>query len=290
MLRMPLRFLLVLSLSPAYAAQIPSNTYAQELLSQVARQNPSVLSMAIIATPPKASQSAILASTNRNEVGKTPASAELAMVKPDETSSKVSADGSRLEFDLALHDVGNSTIGVLHLSYPYHAGSDRSTVEHDALKIRDALHRRISHVGNLLDPFPYETDAPTDTYAQKLVDEFILKYPEIEILAIHVTPPDSDYNVIAGSNIGRVGKKADNDDMRCVYTGKPNLEINSTGTRFESEMQLHDRGGAVIGAVGIVVAYKSGDDKEVLHARAERIKADLETRIMDAASLFQPAR
>ena len=77
--------------------------------------------------------------------------------------------------------------------------------------------------------------------------------------------------------------------MRCVFTGKPNLEVNSTGKRFESELQLHDRVGDVIGAVGIVVAYQNGDDKRALHARAEKIRAELEKRIPDSASLFRPA-
>ena len=190
---------------------------------------------------------------------------------------------------MPLHDVSNDTVGTLRLTYLHHAGLDRSALEHSAEGIRDRLHRRISHAANLFDPYPYEPDAPSNTYAQKLVEEFIERYPEVEILAIHATPPDSDYNIIAGSNIGRLGKKADNDDMRCVFTGKPNLEINSTGKRFESELQLHDRAGHVIGAVGIVVAYKKGDDKEALHARAEKIKAELEKSIPDAASLFRPA-
>ena len=162
-------------------------------------------------------------------------------------------------------------------------------LEQSAERIRDHLQRRISHLGNLFDPFPYESDAPAHIQAQQLVEEFLDEYPQIEILAIHATPPDSDYNIIAASNIGRVGKKADNDDMRCVFTGKPNLEINSTGKRFESEMQLHDRSGKVIGAVGIVVAYKRGDDKQALHAQAERIRAEMERKIPDSASLFQPA-
>jgi hypothetical protein len=76
--------------------------------------------------------------------------------------------------------------------------------------------------------------------------------------------------------------------MRCVFTGKPNLEVNSTGKRFESEMQLHDRTGTVVGSVGVVFAYKQGDDKEALHARAEKIKAELEQKIPDAAALFRP--
>ncbi|HVH83337.1 MAG TPA: hypothetical protein VM713_03370, partial [Steroidobacteraceae bacterium] len=96
-------------------------------------------------------------------------------------------------------------------------------------------------------------------------------------------------NVIVGSNIGRLGKKADNDDMRCVFTGRPNLEVNSTGKRFESEMQLHDRAGNVIGALGVVYAYAKGADKEALHARAEAVRRELEKRIPDAAGLFGPA-
>ena len=107
--------------------------------------------------------------------------------------------------------------------------------------------------------------------------------------SIHATPPESDYNIIAGSNIGRIGKKADNDDMRCVYTGKPNLEVNSTGKRFESEIPLHDRSGRLIGAVGVVVAYKKGDDKQALLDHATRIGAELEKKITDSASLFRSA-
>ena len=144
-------------------------------------------------------------------------------------------------------------------------------------------------MANLLDPVPYDPEARFHTRAQQLSDQVLAQHPEVLIFAIHATPPESDYNVIAGSNIGRIGKKADNDDMRCVFTGKPNLEVNSTGKRFEVEMQLHDAEGAVIGAVSVVFGYKAGDDKEALHRAGEAIRAELERQIPNSDSLFAPA-
>ena len=268
-------------------APVASGTYAARLLDEVMRANPQVVVAAIIATPPRGTAPVVVAATGPASAQADPA--DVAANRAGAPEAMLNAAGDRLEIRLPLRDVSNDSVGTLRLTYLHHAGLDRGALEHSAEGIRDRLHRRISHAANLFDPYPYEPDAPSNTYAQKLVEEFIERYPEVEVLAIHATPPDSDYNIIAGSNIGRLGKKADNDDMRCVFTGKPNLEINSTGKRFESELQLHDRAGHVIGAVGIVVAYKKGDDKEALHARAEKIKAELEKRIPDAASLFRPA-
>ena len=275
--------------STSPAATFGSGTYAAELLGEVARANPRLVGAAIIAKSPKGAAAVVVAATGSAAAGEHVDPADLAAGAREGVSAVLNAAGDRLEVRLPLHDVSNDTAGTLRLTYAYHAGADRGALERNAVEIRDRLHRRIAHAGNLFDPYPYEHDAPRNTYAQRLVDEFLERYGQVEILAIHATPPDSDYNVIAGSNIGRLGKKADNDDMRCVFTGKPNLEVNSTGTRFESELQLHDRAGNVIGALGIVVAYKKGDDKLVLLAHAERLRAELEKRIPDAASLFRPA-
>jgi hypothetical protein len=289
MVRCVLVCCLVLGASASQAAPISGSTYGHELLVEARRAHPEVLAASISAKPPKGTDTVVVASADPQAgLGQSDATSLAAGAKAA-TVSAVSSSGDRLEVRLPLHDVSGDNIGTLHLSYVYRAGDDRSAIEHRAEGVRESLHRRISHAGNLLDPYPYEPDAPTHTFAQQLVDEFLDRYPEVEILAIHATPPDSDYNIIAGSNIGRLGKKADNDDMRCVFTGKPNLEVNSTGKRFESEMQLHDRAGTVIGAVGVVFAYQQGDDKEALHARAEKIKAELEKRIADAGALFRPA-
>jgi hypothetical protein len=283
---------LILALAPALAAPPATSrspgTYALELLQQVSKANPELLGATISAAAPKSATVVVVASTEQQASGAPADPADIAAIH-GETTTKVDASGARVAVRLPLHDVSGDTVGALRLTYAYHTGMDVSAVSQSATQIRDRLHRRISHAGNLFDPYPYDSDAPANTYAQQLVDEVMDAHPEIEILAIHATPPESDYNIIAGSNIGRIGKKADNDDMRCVFTGKPNLEVNSTGKRFESEMQLHDRSGRLVGAVGVVVAYKKGDDQQALFNHATQISAELEKRIPDSASLFRSA-
>src|SRR5271163_689118 len=82
-----------------------------------------------------------------------------------------------------------------------------------------------------MDP-TYTTAAP---FAQKLVDEALAKHPEILLIAIHAAPPGHK-NVIVASNFGRIGKIGDEDDMRCIHTGKSNLEVSEKGDHFEDEM------------------------------------------------------
>lgn len=125
------------------------------------------------------------------------------------------------------------------------------------------------------------------THAQKLVDETVAKHPDVLVLAMHVTPPNSSKNVIIASNIGRIGKEADEDDLRVISTGKPNLEVNKTGDRFEVELVLQDASGKTIGALGVVFPYKAGDKKSELQKRAERIRDDLRKQIPTLANLFE---
>ena len=127
------------------------------------------------------------------------------------------------------------------------------------------------------------------TYAQKLVDKELAKHPDIVILVFHVISKDgSDYPIIA-SNIGRYGKKADEDDLRTIHTGKPNLEVNATGNHFEVEMALHDGSKKTIGAIAVVYNYKKGDDQEALHKKAEEIRAEVEKQITTVEKLNGPA-
>ena len=275
------------ALAGAPAAAALPGTYALELLAQVTRANPDLLAATISAVAPKTARMVVVASTEQRPAG-APADAEDTAALQGNSASKIDPAGTRVDLHLPLHDVSGDTVGSLHLAYAYKTGANAAAFSSSAAHIRDRLQRRISHAGNLFDPYPYEADAPSpEILAQQLVDELLESHPEIEILAIHATPPESDYNIIAGSNIGRLGKKADNDDMRCIFTGKPNLEVNSTGKRFESEMPLHDRTGRLVGAVGVVVAYKQGDDRQALYKHATVIRAELEKKIPDSGSLFR---
>lgn len=271
-----------------YAAPISSSTYAAELIRRVTSTHAEVLDAAVEVTPPKASQLLIVAASDPGKIGHKAGPADEAVMRSGQL--RVSRAADRLEVHLPLRDVSGDTLGVLVLTYASADDANRKALEKDAEGIRDMLQRRISHVANLLEPYPYVPNAPGNTYAQQLVDQTMERHPEIEILALHAMPPGGGDNIIVGSNIGRIGKKADEDDMRVVNTGKPNLEVNEDGKRFEVEMQLHDRAGNNIGAVSTVFAYKRGDDRDALRHRGESINAELQKKIPDAASLFRPVQ
>jgi hypothetical protein len=127
-------------------------------------------------------------------------------------------------------------------------------------------------------------------FAQHLVETEMEKHQDLLIIAFHVTPPGEKDNIIIASNIGRIGKKADEDDMRVINTGKPNLEVNSTGDHFEVQMAERDKAGKIIGALAVVFPYKEGMDKEKLHAKGEEIRKEIEAEAPNLAKLFEPVK
>lgn len=130
-------------------------------------------------------------------------------------------------------------------------------------------------------------------FAQQLVDQTMQKHPEVVILAFHVTPPGKTDNVIIASGGlagGRIGKKADEDDMRVIDTGKSNLEVNKAGNHFEVELVILDQAGQNIGAAGVVFNYKEGDDKAKLEKAAEQIRDEWRPQIPNKEALFAPAK
>ena len=127
-------------------------------------------------------------------------------------------------------------------------------------------------------------------FAQHLVEDEMAKHPDLLIIAFHVTAPGAKDNTIIASNIGRIGKKADEDDLRCIHTGKPNLEVNSTGDHFEVEMAFHDQKGNTLGALATVFAYKEGMDKEKLHTKGEEIRKEIEAQLPNHAKLFDQVK
>jgi len=102
------------------------------------------------------------------------------------------------------------------------------------------------------------------------------------ILCIHASTPDqADARSWVAASDGSARSRRD--DMRVV---KPAHRISKSTQRkpLRSEEQLHDRSGAVIGALSTVFAYKPGDDKEALHKAGDKIVSELESRFRTAQS------
>jgi hypothetical protein len=131
-------------------------------------------------------------------------------------------------------------------------------------------------------------DIPLKIYAQELVDRTVASDPSLKVVVMHVTPPKAEGNVIIASNIGRIGKPGDEDDLRVIETGKPNLEVGHGGERYEVELPLRDASGATIGALGLVWGYRKGQDAAPFLRRAERIRDGLARRILNTANLMDP--
>src|ERR1700736_7084209 len=135
--------------------------------------------------------------------------------------------------------------------------------------------------------FPLHAQLPVKSYGQELVDQVIAKNPGLLVVVFHVSPPNVPNYPIIASNIGRIGKLADDDDMRVITTEKSNLEIAHGGKRFEVELVLRDVAGTNLGALGLVFPYQNGDDKKALEKKAIGIRDWLAKRILNAANLVE---
>lgn len=123
------------------------------------------------------------------------------------------------------------------------------------------------------------------SYAQHLADEVVAQTPGLLVIAMHASAPD--YPIVA-SNIGRIGKPADEDDKRVITTGKTNLEVAHGGTRFEVELAMRDVDGKTVGAIGLVFPYHAGQSKTALEHQAMAIRDRLARRTLNAESLLEP--
>jgi hypothetical protein len=196
-----------------------------------------------------------------------------------QTRATGKSHGSRYQYQ----ETEETKMKKLHLAFTLAAFTTLSTV---AVRAQETREQAAAH---LRTPDPNEMDpkfTKAAPFAQKLVDEALAKHPQVLLLAIHAGAPK--YWIIA-SNFGRIGKLGDEDDLRCIHTGKDNLEVNKEGNHYEDQTPLRDQSGKIIGAIGIVFSYKPGDDKLALQNVAKQISDEMKAQIPDAKRLFGPA-
>lgn len=157
--------------------------------------------------------------------------------------------------------------------------------------VQAQMARNTLSLKNAVDPYPFDAAYGPNTYAQKLTERTVAAHPDVLVMMIHATPPKGAHNIIIGSNIGRFGKQADEDDLRVIEKGSTNLEVGGDDKdRFETELPLLDRAGKRIGALGLVFALKPGADKEALHRHGLAIRDEVARAIPDNAALFRRAQ
>jgi hypothetical protein len=268
---------------------VPLHTYGQALVDRALARHPNVVILALHAQPPQVKSNVIVAS-NIGRIGKKADEDDMHVVTSGETKLEFNETGDRYEVEQTLLDVSGSVIGAVGVVFPYKKGQDTGPLQKEAAQVRDEISRRISNVGNLVQPDPFDPKYRADTQAQKLLDTALEAHRDVLIMAMHIAAPDGSGYIIAASNIGRIGKKADADDMSVITTGKPLTEVNETGNRFEVEVPIADAAKRKLGALSVVYAYKNGTDKAALQGRAEAIRDELSMRIPSSDALFQTAQ
>jgi hypothetical protein len=267
------------ALVPAAAhAGVPVKIYAQELVDRTVAQHPDLRAVVMHVTPPKAADNVVIASSI-GRIGKPGDADDLEVIATGRTRVEMDRGNKRIEVELALRNVGGETIGALGLVWRYPVGGNHEEFLRIANTIRDGLARRILDVANLMDPYPFAPLVTTKSRAQTLVDEALLRHPDITVLALRGRTGAANELVLLGSTFGRHGKKADADDLKVLDSPGPKIGVYSNGRRFGVDLALRDGAGVAIGSMNVGYPYREGADTRPLLANALALREELQKRI-----------
>ena len=275
----------LLGLTFASAASAAPGTWVQHLVEGQLQAHKNVVSISVASSKDEKTPPTIVASTS-GEKGE--ATKEQKQVIAEGHAHHTILESGDLRVTEPLHDVVGGTIGAMTIVFTHPDSAGMKAADKTAAQIQSAVGKHLISANNVVDPYPYST-YPEHTLAQALVEKTFAKHPEVIILATHSTPPGGKVNVISGSTIGRLGKEADEDDLRVIEKGETNLEVADNNKRFEVELPLNDATGKRIGALGVVLRFKSDADKEALRKRAIVIRDEMARQIPNAEALAQPS-
>lgn len=268
----------------AAAPVLGPGSYGQQLVTQLMAAHPRVKSMTLYITLPGASAPEAIASSD-GQVGHAPPAAAGDTLSAWRAHFSYNGASRELDAEVPMLDMSQKKAGVMALVL---RGGSKRSLEKEAVAIRNQLARRTSYAANLVQEAVDDANIPLDSYAQHIVDRELARHRDLLILAIHATTPKNADPEILASNIGRIGKKADDDDMRVVRDGKTNLEVNQDLGRYEVELPLKNAAGERIGALGVVFPLTAHTDQKARHREAIRIRNEIARQIPSAAKLVEP--
>jgi hypothetical protein len=123
-------------------------------------------------------------------------------------------------------------------------------------------------------------------YAQRLVDKLAADHPDLRRVALHITPPKENENLIIACNLPeRIGRKSDPEDLKAMKTGQP--IVLKEGDNFDVTLPLHDATGRTIGAIGLTFKPRRGEQDPAATRRARAMVGQIEKQIASAEQLFR---
>jgi hypothetical protein len=259
---------------------VGGKTYVQHQILAAKARHPEILGITVIGKRPEDKTPVVLGST---------ASARNVFKAASEPRDGSSVDGRDFVVSEPFLSSTAHRLGTIEIRFR-NVPSRKDRFAKVASEVQKRMARDTLSLKNAADPYPFDPDFGPNRYAQKLTERTIAAHPDLLVMMIHATPPGGAHNVIIGSNIGRFGKQADEDDLRVIEKGSTNLEVGGDNDRYETELPLLDRSGTRIGALGLVFALKPDTNKEALHRHGLAIRDEIARAIPDNAALFRRAR
>jgi hypothetical protein len=287
-------FMLIVALPRAHAANdttpaacTPNYIYAQELVDETIARHPELTALVMHVTPPGTKDNIVIAS-NIWLTGQKSDDDDVAVITSGKTMTEMNKAGNKFEVQGVLQNVLGATIGSVATVFPYKAGESKGALETRAAAIRSELSKRILNAANLMEPFPYDPQIPRHTYAEKIMEQELVKFTYVLVFAMHVTPPNRSSNVIVASNLGRLGKADDAKDIDVLKTGKPNATLRSADKRAQIVVPLKDATGKSIGTLNLLLHNADGADEATMIVRGEAVRDDVASKTPTLNALFEP--
>jgi iron complex outermembrane receptor protein len=266
----------------------PNYIYAQELVDETIARHPELTALVMHVTPPGTKDNIVVAS-NIWLTGQKSDEDDVAVIASGKTMTEMNQAANKFEVQGVLQNVLGATVGSVATVFPYKAGESKVSLEAKAAAIRSELSKRILNAANLMEPFPYDPQIARHTYAEKIMEQELAKFPYVLVFAMHVTPPNRSSNVIIASNLGRLGKADDVKDIDVLKTGKPNAELRGADKRAQIVIPLKDATGKSIGILNLLLHNADGADEARMIARGEAVRDDVASKTPTLTALFEPA-
>ena len=269
----------------ACKGQVTTKPYAQMLVNETILRNANVLTLSMLVPNPTTREKRIVASSNAATIGSEADTDDLDVLAGNRNVMIADVANQRCQAIVPLHDSSGTTIGVLRASFKSESAAI-SGCPHEANALRDELARVIPSAQVLFDPF-IVVSSSTDSLAQRLTIETLAKYPDVLVLAFHVTAPGETTNRVVGINQPKfLGRSSDDVDSDIAKTGKMVVQVIPSTHRMEIHMPLRAADGSLVGALVTVYLWRWESEAPELMLRSMKIRDELQPRIPNLIALL----
>ena len=267
-------------------AQASMKPYAQMLVNETLLRHTELSALSMTAIDPATKENKVIASNVAATVGNQADGDDLKVLAGNQPVTEPDIANHRCHAVAPLHDTPGATIGTLRVGFARQNAGSAVECMRQVEKLRDELRAVIPSAQVLFDPF-IVSNSPGDILAQRLTIQTLDRYPDVLVLAFHVTAPGETTNRVVGINQPKfLGRPSDEVDHEVARTGKMIVQLIPNTHRMETHMPLRAADGSVVGTLVTVYLWQSEDEAPKLISRSMQIRNELQSRIPSLAALL----